>query len=399
MSDSTQKAAYGICRLGYISNLRNDAYLKDLQDVLNGTDQIPTSAEIRDRVDVAEIVQLNRHGYPHDRAGRSIPEDKVRFRAFNSGYQLDGEDVYGWLEGNQEDGFRGAISWGTLKQLRSYASLKSITDYAFKMGDFYFKSIDDCQTFLEDLQKAIMPESWAYKSKTSALKYSILKSYLENVFRKLKKENKVLKNADGTYVIFNTNLLDKFFHSVYIVAEVKEAEGLEAYFNPKRVAEESYTNLRQYGFEAANPEPPTFFSDINEVIFHPQWKIEKDYDSLIHITEERIERFPANMRSRDVSYLAKKLYEGIDYAIKMAQRNYKYIVPIYYPRFDSITFLMPIFLDGTYTAVPDFALVLSTDANNETYIARTILDLETGYQDARLIAKPDESWLNPAVMK
>ena len=85
------------------------------------------------------------------------------------------------------------------------------------------------------------------------------------------------------------------------------------------------------------------------------------------------------------------------YAI--AQRNYKYIVPIYYPRFDSISFLMPIFLDGAYSASPDFALVLQTDREHHLYIARTILDLESGYQDARLIAKPDESWLNPVTLK
>ena len=33
---------------------------------------------------------------------------------------------------------------------------------------------------------------------------------------------------------------------------------------------------------------------------------------------------------------------------------------------------------------------------NKLYIARTILDIESGYQDARLIAKPDESWFNLA---
>ena len=66
---------------------------------------------------------------------------------------------------------------------------------------------------------------------------------------------------------------------------------------------------------------------------------------------------------------------------------------------DDICFLMPIFLEGTYSASPDFALVLQRDKENMMYIAKTILDLETGYQDARLIAKPDESWLNPVTLK
>lgn len=105
------------------------------------------------------------------------------------------------------------------------------------------------------------------------------------------------------------------------------------------------------------------------------------------------------MRDKSPDLLARKLYDAIDFALAIAQRNYKYIVPIYYPRFDNISFLMPIFLDGAYSASPDFALVLQTDRENKLYIARTILDLEAGYQDARLITKPDESWLNPVTLK
>lgn len=399
MEKTQRTEPYGICRLGYIYNLKNEGYVKELQDFLSGTDQVPSASELRTRIDNAGILLLNQHGYEKDGAGRAISSNHVRFKAFDTGYKVNGVEVYGWSEKDDaNDDFKG-VFWGTLEQLRAYAYLKNKKKFLFKMGDFCFDNFDACQHFLEDLNKAIMPESWSYKSKKSSFNYPILKSYLENVLLKVKKENKVLRSADKKYIIFNTNLLDKFFHSVYIIAEVEEANGIEAYFNPKRVAEESYTILRKYGFEDAKPEPPSFFSDINEVVFHPQWRIEKDYDSLIHITEERIERFPKELQDRDVSFLAKKLYEGIDYALKMAQRNYKYIVPIYYPKFDTITFLMPIFLDGTYSDVPDFALVLSTDTKNETYIARTILDLESGYQDARLIAKPDESWLNPAVMK
>lgn len=57
----------------------------------------------------------------------------------------------------------------------------------------------------------------------------------------------------------------------------------------------------------------------------------------------------------------------------------------------------------TFTAdhfkVALLALVLQRDNDNKMYIAKTILDLESGYQDARLIAKPDESWLNPVTLK
>ena len=396
--DASAKTLDGLLRIGYVSNLKNGVYIKDLQELLNDTDQDPTSQELRDRATNAEIILLNKYGYPTDAAGRAVPESRAKFKAFKTGYQLNERDIYGWFEKNEKGNFVG-VTWGTLQELRAYARLREKTAHLFKMGDFYFDTIDDCQAFLDDIAQATIPESWRYKNKVTTIKYPILKSYLETLFIKLKKEGKVLKSKDGKHIIFNTNLLDKFFHAMYIIAEVQEAEGLEVYFRPIRTAEESYTTLKRYGFEDMHPEPPKFFDEVNEVVFNTSWKIEKDHDSLKHIIEQRIDRFPHHMKERSPYVLAKKLYDAIAYALAIAQRNYKYIVPIYYPRFDSISFLMPIFLEGTYNTYPDFALVLETDVENEIYIARTILDLESGYQDARLIAKPDESWLNPVTLK
>ena len=72
---------------------------------------------------------------------------------------------------------------------------------------------------------------------------------------------------------------------------------------------------------------------------------------------------------------------------------------MYYPSKHRIQLLMPIYLECTIDEQPDFALVLTPDAKNELYIPETILGLEEVYQDARLIAKPDESWLNPEIIK
>ncbi len=393
-----QKTPDGLFKFGYVANMANGAYLKDLQERLSDTDQDPTSQELRARATNAEILLLNRHGYSQDTAGRAVAANMVKFKAFNTGYKLAGKEIYGWFEKNDSGNFIG-VTWGTMQELKAYARLLEKTAHLFKMGNFYFENLEDCQIFLDDIAQATIPESWKYRNKPSVIKHPILKSYLETLFIRLKKEGKVIKSDDGKYIIFNTNLLDKFFHAMYIIAEVKETEGLEVYFNPIRTAEESYTTLKKYGFEDAKPQAPKFFDGVNEVVFNTSWKIEKDHDSLKHIIEQRIDRFPSNMRSQNPYILAKKLYDAIAYALAIAQRNYKYIVPIYYPKFDSISFLMPIFLEGTYNTYPDFALVLETDSNNEIYIARTILDLETGYQDARLIAKPDESWLNPITLK
>ena len=399
--DST-KAYDGLLRIGYVSNLRGGAYLKELQEVLSGTDDEPSSQSIRERANAAEIILINRHGYPTDAAGRLIPANRAVYKAFDTGYKnASGEAIFGWFEKDPDTNKFNGVSWGTMQQLRAYASIRSFIAKSFRMGDFYFEDINACQVFLEDIASSTIPENWKFKNKQSALNHPILKTYLETIFVKLKREGKVLRSLDGKHIMFNTNLLDKFFHALYIIAEVKEAEGIEVYLNPIRTAEESYSTLRKYGFEGRKPEPPVFFKDVNEVIYNtsPEWRIDKDYNSLSHIIEDRNYRFPTQFRGLNSDQLARKLYEAIDYALAIAQRNYKYIVPIYYPRMDGICFLMPIFLEGTYSASPDFALVLQTDRENKMYIAKTILDLETGYQDARLIAKPDESWLNPVTLR
>lgn len=396
------KAHDGLLKIGFVSNLRGGAYLKELQDALTGTDEEPTAQEIRNRANASEIISLNYSGYEQDSKGKKAEESKAQFKAFNSGYKkASGEDIYGWFEKDPDsDTFRG-VNWGTINEIRAYGSIRKMMARSFRMGDFYFSNIDECQAFLEDIAESTIPEIWKFSNRQSVIKRPILKSYIENIFIKLKKEGKVLKSDDGKYIMFNTNLIDKFFHALYIIAEVKQADSLEVYLNPIHTAEESYSTLRKYGFEGKHPQAPTFFEDLSEVIFNTSdnWKIDKDFNSLSHIIEKRIDRFPVQMRDKSPDLLARKLYDAIGFAMAIAQRNYKYIVPIYYPRFDSISFIMPIFLDGAYSASPDFALVLQTDREHHLYIARTILDLESGYQDARLIAKPDESWLNPVTLK
>ena len=394
--ETPKKAPYGLGRLGYVTNMVGGAHIKDLQEKLSDTDQEPTAQVIRERADVATIVNVNRYGYRQGPDGKAISDSKAIYKGFNTGYKFNDQFVYGWFVRNDKEHRFEGVLWLTEQELRAYARLQA----KFKMGDFYFDSNDECQLFLKDIAEAAIPESWKFNRKQSKINYPILKSYLETIFVKLKKEDKVIKSVDGKHIIFNTNLLDKFFHAIYIIAEVKEAEGLEVYVQPKRTAEESYRDFKKYGFEDnVRPLPPKFFEDVNEVIFNPSWNIDKNYDALTHIIEERSERFPAEMKSKPSHILAKKLYDAIDYAVAIAQRNYKYIVPIYYPKCNRISFLMPIFLEGTYNTYPDFALVLQPDAENKIYIARTILDLETGYQDARLVAKPDESWLNPVTLK
>ena len=281
---------------------------------------------------------------------------------------------------------------------------KTIQDnLLFHIGDLYFDSWEDGSQFLEDLKAKCIPEKWAYQIHQSIVPNPILKAYVENTFEKLKVENngaKILVSDDKKYILFNTGLLDRFFHEIFILCHMVVDDNENFYKNPYLMT--SLTDLTKIGFtvngkrivkQSDLPEPATFFTNISEVIFQPEIEIDRNYDKFTHIIEERRERFPKEDQERDTTELARKLDNSIDDAIAIAKRNYKLVVPMYRPQENKIQLLMPIYLSGSFSRKPDFALVL--DLEDGIYTPETILPLDAAYQNARLIAKPDELWLNP----
>ena len=148
--DTPTRERYGLPKIGYVVNFKDGVYIKELQDLLSDTEHEPTSQEIRKRADTANLLFLNKNGYETDSRGKRVTESTAIYKAFDTGYDLGGQHVYGWFEKNENGRFDG-VTWGTMQQLRAYAQLKNKMSYLFKMGDFYFENIDGCQEFLEDI--------------------------------------------------------------------------------------------------------------------------------------------------------------------------------------------------------------------------------------------------------
>lgn len=385
----------GLLKLGYVTNLKTCK--AELNKLLADERQVSTT-ELNTLVDAASIVYLNKYGYVRSRSGEAVTDENATYLYFDTGLaDTTGEPIIGWFEkrGKGSD-FKG-VSWGTKATL----DVKIRASKMFHWGDLYFKNEEEGLAFLEDIAASTIPETWSFKNKPSTVNHPILKSYIENTFEVLKKEtergakNKLVYNQDGRFLVFNTNLLDKFFHEVLIVVEVrKQKDGSELLMSPRRVKKE--LELRKLGFaKDVHPEQPHFFEKVEEVIYQPTWTIDKDFDKFTHIIEDRIERFPIEVQSASSDELGRKLDDAITFAVAIARRNYKFIVPMYRPQTGKIQLLMPIYLKGTYSSKPDFALILSPDKENEYYTPETILPLDAVYQNARLIAKPDDTWLNP----
>jgi len=377
--------------LGYVAN--KETFIDELRSLIGGGQQIDW-ATINQAIVDNGVEYLNGAGYTTTPDGKPVDSESAKYERFKVPFNKDGEQVIGWFT-KEKSRFTG-VYWGTISDFEKVR----IIDNRFNMGAMYFEQFWDGSEFLEDIAKNTIPESWKYKNKQSGINHPILKSYLENVLNRLKREyqdgdnRKIVFSKDRKYAMFNTNLLDKYFHEVIIVGEIDSVDDEIQIKNPSRST--SLVKLLKMGFdENTRALPPQFFSDVNEVIFQTSWRIDRDFDTFTHIIEDRRDRFPEEYHNQSTEELAKKFDNAIDFAVALAQRNYKFIVPMYRPQIDEIQLLMPIYLRGTYSDRPDFALILTPNQELRIYEPETILPLDAAYQNARLIAKPEESWLNP----
>lgn len=393
-NDSTKS---GLCAVGFMTNF--STCLQDLNSRLKKENQV-TWSQLNQDVDEASKEYYSKFGYTKSPDRTPLNRETANYIRFKLPYKnASGEDLYGWFSRPSLNiSLYKGVTWGTAVDFQN--EIKSIS--RFIIGNMFFDVYEDGVDFLESIAMGTIPESWKYKNHHTKMPHPILKSYLENILLRLLKEeqngknDKLIYSEDKKYVMFNANLLDKYFHDVIIVGTVIYENNELHIQNP--YWSKSQLEIRKLGFGKQIPTPPQFFDDVNEVIFQTSWDIDRDFDTFTHIIEERQNRFPDSYQDQKPEVLAKKLDDAINFAVAVAQRNYKFIVPMYRPQLDKIQLLMPIYLQGAYCEKPDFALILTPEKETQLYIPETILPLDAAYQNARLIAKPDEAWLNPDQM-
>lgn len=383
-------------------NLRRYGYIApscwDKLRSISGVDI--TEANIGEYI-TSDIEYYNGAGHTAFPDGTIVTSESGKFVKFSTNISTSKGLVVGWFTKGIRGKFEG-ISWGIEADFKSAQKLRE----QFYVGRMIFDSIKDCNEFMENLKKKTIPEPWEYKrKKDEKFKNPILKSYLEFELDRLFFEqetlcyqDRIILNQNKDKILFNTNLIDKFGHDLIIVGSLLDISN-KSFIGNLEISP-SKMNLRKMGFDSSKePMPPMFFKDINEIIFHGDWEIDQDMSKYEHIIEERKERFPEKYQELTADDLGSKLDNAIKFAKKIAQRNYKFIVPMYYPSAKRIQLLMPIYLETSYTSHPDFALVLTPHTKEKLYTPETILGLDEVYQDARLIAKPEESWLNPEMIE
>jgi hypothetical protein len=252
---------------------------------------------------------------------------------------------------------------------------------------FTFAFFPNYDSHIQDLAENLaQKEEWDF-SDSPIKKFSILKNYLEFTFRKLKQEKKIKFTPDNKFSAFNTGLVTDNLEDIYCYFEKYKTPkaGSAPYCFKGFLKESDHQILRSFSHDL--PEVADFFDKPEQLIFNPKYKLIPDLD---HIIKDNLERFPAHLQPDEID-LRRQIIGAIDEVSKKARSNYKIAVPQYYD--NKIQLLLPLSLTAG-SPNPDLALVIHK-LNETTYTSRTCLTLKMAYNNARLIVKPQSSWLKP----
>ncbi len=290
----------------------------------------------------------------------------------------------------------------------------------------------------EDLAKLALPEKWYYgENPPKNEPVPLLKNYLNYTFKRLVWENKVLMTPDSvppqeTYATFNTGLVDQKYDDIYalfkqnthfptpfwylldfVVAGEDTGKTLVRVFNPLPERADYFENkVENMLYDSATGDlscdythiivertqrlPLEFLEDnlspdmmeIDGLPLREAYNLPNPYakKSFFHKLGEKIE---ANQRV--FNRLKNRFQDAVELALKRVQWNYKTAIPMYNPRTNQGSLLLPLCLLDENKV--DLALVVVRHPSG-SYQGETVLPLYLAYSNSRLVSRPDSDWLN-----
>lgn len=289
------------------------------------------------------------------------------------------------------------------------------------LNDFAY--LKDYSAIITELKNVALKERWYYKEINPAFPYPILANYLSYTYYRLAKERGKIM-VSGNWAVFNTGLVDKryepiyalfmknlipdnqewFFDSFCIPGEDKAGKTVVSYFNPLPQRAHYFDNITDMIYDTSSPEPKL---DWSHIILENVKRLPIDFlvenkpvnfilqDTSNMTTLEKVTYYDSlakAIESDEKKYRAIKnrLKDSLDLALKRVQWNYKTAIPMYFPRKNKMSLLLPLAIMDD--EIIDLALVVEKTQSG-TYLGHTILTLEQAYNDARLITRPDSDWL------
>lgn len=229
------------------------------------------------------------------------------------------------------------------------------------------------------LANLAVKENWSSSSSPKE-NLDVLRNYLNFTFLRLQEEKKIV--YERTNACFNTGLQTQLGVDIIALFNRNQREASEDWYS---VGFFEWGNPILHGLN--KPFVAQYIQNPSDVVF--DWNYELVLN-VPHIVEQNKERLPAGIQ--DNPLLAKRLIDGsIKDLVERIKRNYKLAVPHWHR--GRIQLLLPLFLTNHVNA--DLALVAEKDEEHRVYNVRTALTPEMAYNDARLICKPDTTWMHP----
>lgn len=240
---------------------------------------------------------------------------------------------------------------------------------------------------LKSLANLAESEDWVGANPGDDRPLPILDSYLRYTYQRLVLEGKIAVSDDGSHAAINTGLLTPHAEDIFGLFVKNRVEDAQRWMFLRWTAESDRTILQHF------PDPPTMAEYVRvagDLVYDWRRPIKLAYE---HILVDNLDRFPRDLASQPTR-ARQALDLAVAWATKRAMRNYKTVVPQWYPKLGAAgaQFLMPLDLTGDQSV--DLALVISS-VGDTVYRGHTVLTLDMAYTNARLVARPDSDWLLP----
>ncbi len=282
-------------------------------------------------------------------------------------------------------------------------------DYLYEFAEFYgfnpkFKNGIDK---LQQLVNLAIKENWG-KDNIGLVKY------IENTFHYLyeNEREKIVETADKEYAVFNTGLVSKTtWDPIYAFFEKNKSRRKPHYKFRDFCTQKNTDGKLMNDYIHPIPERANYFTQENAakvLIFDHTKEILPDLEHIVNDGLRR-NRFPEgikkkfNIKDEDIrndsipngtmNKFISCLEESINKVKLRVSQNYKIALPMYYPKQNKMSFLLPIVLGDNVDDKADLALVVSLTKNEVRYQGQTVLTLPMAYSNSRLICKPSNEWL------
>lgn len=333
----------------------------------------------------------------------------------------NGEKMYFWMEKNdkyqaKQKGF-GLNLISEQQLLEKWCNIQ----HKYTLGRLVFPTWESMEHFVAEVAQTAMPENWDRLDTGTGetqFGYPVLKSYLEYTLIRLRYLDKTQPGyilRENGKVYYNTGLLNKFFRQILVGASLKTIKQsvpgigeyeFEFFHDPYLIVSGHDTKFPTENGLHDFPKLANYFEKKEDVLYDASLEIMLNDEHIFEdgLAEGRIPMFrdeyekckddPDELKSLHIR-VQSRVQTAIQRARLLAERNHKLALPQFWKEKSEVQFLLPLYMEETeYTGRPQCALALRRSKSGRYYEGATILSLDMAYSNARLIARPDVTWLN-----